>query len=425
MKFFNNLMFLFAIAANSFVKVEGTVMARYWTFGSTLRVMPTVSGEPDAIEYPDQINYLSTIGSWVGPIYEDHVAAIFTGCIDIAVTGTYTFYTNSDDGSLLYVDEQLVVNNDGLHGMREKPGTIDLTAGQRINVRVEFFENGGYKGIIVSWRPPGASKVVIPPSVWEDCAYGGQGDPHIKTWVGEKYDFHGVCDLVMLSNPGFDNGLGMHIHIRNKRTRVWSYISTAAVSIGEDILQIMGGTDSNKYFLNGGEQDADSNNSDGIIGNFAGYKLKYQRISDVSVEYEVVLTNGDSIVFKSWNGLVSVKVNYPLNEDFNGSIGLLGSYPTGVKLARDNETIINDSNMFGQEWQVIDTEPKLFNESEGPQFPEKCDIPDSSDMRRRLVSSGMTMEMANTACASVAEVDKDLCIFDVLATNNIESAGAY
>jgi len=341
------------------------------------------------------------------------------------------FYTNSDDGSTLYVrkpgdeDYTFVVNNDGLHGMATKSGTIALTAGTTISVRVEFFENYGGKGIIVYWAPPGSSQVVIPASAWVPC--GGPvvtGDPHI-TWVGEKYDFHGVCDLVMLSNPGFDNGRGMNIHIRNKRTRVWSYISTAAVSIGEEILQIVGGADSNKYFLNGGEQDADSNNSDGVLDDFAGYKLKYQRISDVSVEYEVVLKNGDSIVFKTWNGLVSVKMNSPLMEDFDGSLGLLGSYPTGAKLARDNETIISDSNMFGQEWQVIDTEPKLFNESEGPQFPAKCDIPDSSVMRRRLASSSITIETANTACALVAEDDKDLCIFDVLATNNIESAGAY
>jgi len=323
-------------------------------------------------------------------------------------------------------DYTLVVDNDGLHGMQTRHGTIDLEAGTTIDVRVEFFERHGGKGIIASWKPPGASGfVVIPASAWDSCGVGGEGDPHMKTWVGEKYDFHGVCDLVMLSNPGFDNGRGMHIHIRNKRTRVWSYISTAAVSIGKETLQIVGGADSNTYFLNGVEQDADSNNSAGVLDNFAGHKLEYERISDVSVEYRVLLKSGSSIVFKTWNGLVSVKMYNPMKEDFDGSLGLLGSYPNGAKLARDNVTIISDTNTFGQEWQVIDTEPKLFNEREGPQFPTKCDIPDSSDMRRRLASSSITIETANTACALVGADEKDLCIFDVLATNNIESAGAY
>jgi len=428
---------MFAIAAHPFVKGQdvtptGNIVARYYDIGSASSI-PDFSGmEPAVTENIDMINYPSTGGSWVGPLYVDTVGAIYDGCIDISVTGTYRFYTNSDDGSTLYVrkpgdeDYTFVVNNDGLHGMATKSGTIALTAGTTISVRVEFFENYGGKGIIVYWAPPGSSQVVIPASAWVPC--GGPvvtGDPHIKTWVGEKYDFHGVCDLVMLSNPGFDNGRGMNIHIRNKRTRVWSYISTAAVSIGEEILQIVGGADSNKYFLNGGEQDADSNNSDGVLDDFAGYKLKYQRISDVSVEYEVVLKNGDSIALKTWNAMVSVKLNKPLKEDFDGSLGLLGSYPTGAKVARDNKTIISDSNEFGQEWQVIDTEPKLFIESEGPQFPAKCQIPAAVDMRRRLASSSATIEMAKTACLSVAEDDKDLCIFDVLATNNIDAAGAY
>lgn len=425
-------MFMFAIAALPLVKASDPagVTGRYYDLGA-VNSLPDFSGmEPVVIEHYDNINFGRTGGSWVGSLYRDTVGAVFDGCISITESGNYIFYTNSDDGSKLYVrksgdaDYTLVVNNDGLHPMQERQGTIYLEARTKIDLKVEFFEKHGDKGIIALWTPPNSSKAVIPASAFVSCG-GGEGDPHMKTWVGEKYDFHGVCDLVMLSNPGFDNGRGMHIHIRNKRTRVWSYISTAAVSIGKATLQIVGGADSNKYFLNGVEQDADSNNSAGILDNFAGHKLEYQRISDVSVEYRVALKSGSSIVFKTWNGLVSVKMYNPLKEDFDGSLGLLGSYPNGAKLARDNVTIISDSNMFGQEWQVIDTEPKLFNEGEGPQFPAKCDIPDSSDMRRRLASSSITIETANTACASVGADEKDLCIFDVLATNNIESAGAY
>jgi len=254
---------------------------------------------------------------------------------------------------------------------------------------------------------------------------GAGGDPHIKTWFGEKYDFHGVCDLVLLSNPGFDNGRGMHIHIRNKRMRSWSYISTTAVSIGEDILQIKGGRDSMKYFLNGNEQDADSNNSDGVVDNFAGYKLKYQRISERAVEYEVVLENTELILLKTWNGFVSVTVKNPRKEHFGRSVGLMGSFPNGIKLARDNATIIDDADTFGQEWQVVGSEPKLFTEIEGPQFPIKCDIPSSADMRRRLATSIMPIETAKAVCMDVAKDEKDLCIFDVMVTNDSGLAGAY
>eukprot|EP01046_Picozoa_sp_COSAG06_P042335 COSAG06_NODE_5380_length_3513_cov_14.915934_3_plen_39_part_00 len=35
--------------------------------------------------------------------------------ISIPVAGDYTFQTTSADGSMLYIDQQLVVNNDGKH----------------------------------------------------------------------------------------------------------------------------------------------------------------------------------------------------------------------------------------------------------------------------------------------------------------------
>lgn len=37
------------------------------------------------------------------------------------------------------------------------------------------------------------------------------GDPHIATWSGFTYDFHGGCDLVMVHNPTFNNGQGLEM----------------------------------------------------------------------------------------------------------------------------------------------------------------------------------------------------------------------
>ena len=253
---------------------------------------------------------------------------------------------------------------------------------------------------------------------------GAQGDPHIKTWVGENFDFHGVCDLVLLSNQEFDFGSGMFIHIRNKHMRSWPYISTAAVSIDEDILQITGGKDSSIYYLNGKKQDP-MNNIDGVVGELSGYKLKYQQISKKSVKYEIVLGTTESIVLETWNKFVSVSIKNPVKLHFGGSLGLMGKFPSGAKLARDNTTIVNDSNIFGQEWQVKGSEQSLFTETEGPQFPTECDIPSSIEMRRRLANSIVTIEIAKAACTEVAKYDKDLCLFDVLATNDIGSAGVY
>ena len=60
-----------------------------------------------------------------------------------AVHQTYTFYTQSDDGVRLWVNGQQIVNNWTDHAPIENSGTIALTAGQRYDIRMEFYENGG------------------------------------------------------------------------------------------------------------------------------------------------------------------------------------------------------------------------------------------------------------------------------------------
>ena len=54
---------------------------------------------------------------------------LFKGFINAPTTGTYTFFTSSDDGSQFFIGEQLVVNNDGVHADTEEQGSITLEAG--------------------------------------------------------------------------------------------------------------------------------------------------------------------------------------------------------------------------------------------------------------------------------------------------------
>jgi hypothetical protein len=94
----------------------------------------------------------------------DNYGLRFDGYIDVPTDGNYTFYTNSDDGSNLYIGTTLVVNNDGNHGPRERSGVIGLKAGKHA-IRVEFFENGGGEVLTASYAGPGITKQVIPTSV--------------------------------------------------------------------------------------------------------------------------------------------------------------------------------------------------------------------------------------------------------------------
>lgn len=88
---------------------------------------------------------------------DDAFALRFTGMISVPTTGSYTFFIASDDGSRIYVNDTLVVDNDGLHGMIEKSGKIDLGAGMH-KIVVTYFDNGGGDGLEVHWAGSKMSK---------------------------------------------------------------------------------------------------------------------------------------------------------------------------------------------------------------------------------------------------------------------------
>ncbi len=88
----------------------------------------------------------------------------FIGFIEIPTAGNWTFYTDSDDGSQLLINGQLVVDNDGLHAQREQAGDIRLTAGFH-PIEVAFFEAGGQQILNVSYSGPGVAKQLIPAKV--------------------------------------------------------------------------------------------------------------------------------------------------------------------------------------------------------------------------------------------------------------------
>jgi hypothetical protein len=91
----------------------------------------------------------------------DNFGFRFTGFVDVPYDGNYTFYTNSDDGSRLYIGNTLVVDNDGLHALQERAGMIGLKAGKHA-LTVLFFERAGSESLSVGWTGPGIGKQLVP-----------------------------------------------------------------------------------------------------------------------------------------------------------------------------------------------------------------------------------------------------------------------
>ncbi|MBD3314536.1 MAG: PKD domain-containing protein [Chitinivibrionales bacterium] len=89
----------------------------------------------------------------------------FTAYVFIVQDGNYTFYTSSNDGTKLYIDNTLVVDNDGQHTATEESGVIALTEGYH-PIALDYFQNGGTTALDVSYEGPGTNgKISIPNEV--------------------------------------------------------------------------------------------------------------------------------------------------------------------------------------------------------------------------------------------------------------------
>ena len=86
---------------------------------------------------------------------------IFKGYINIPETGIYSFYCTSDDAGMLYIDDKLVIDNEGPHTPMEKSGQIALEKGLH-PIRIDFVEGGGGYMLQMEYSFKGESIKTIP-----------------------------------------------------------------------------------------------------------------------------------------------------------------------------------------------------------------------------------------------------------------------
>jgi hypothetical protein len=248
--------------------------------------------------------------------------------------------------------------------------------------------------------------------------------------------FHGECDLVLLHNPEFNDGQGMDVHIRTKIADFWSSVESAAIRLGEEIMEINANPESDEWLWVNGEVV-----SSGLeIGKWytttvGGFLIRYKE-SSASVREANIYIKGavERMVFKTFKSFVRVDVDWETDPDnYMGSVGLLGSFDKlGMRVARDGVTTIDDTNEFGQEWQVGESDPELFHSKVGAVVGRKCVMPPAytpetaARMKRRLRASNMTQEDAEKACDHLQDPEEiKACIFDVIATQDLSMASAW
>ena len=91
----------------------------------------------------------------------NNFAAEYTGVFNAQTAGTYTFDTASDDGSMLFIDGNVVVNNNNFQGVTTVTANVNLTAGEH-NIVIAYYQGGGGYGLYADVQVPGGSLQRIP-----------------------------------------------------------------------------------------------------------------------------------------------------------------------------------------------------------------------------------------------------------------------
>jgi predicted esterase len=120
----------------------------YWHFTGTLSSLSSFNFNQTTAEDGVVNNFDISVRN-----REDQFVFRYDSYLQIDNPGTYRFYTNSDDGSMLYINGTTVVSNDGLHAPRTASGTYTFASAGKYPIRVTFYEQGGGQNLIVRYNP--------------------------------------------------------------------------------------------------------------------------------------------------------------------------------------------------------------------------------------------------------------------------------
>ena len=146
-------------------------------------------------------------------IPNDNYAARWTGTIIAPATGTYTFWTTTDDGVRLAIGGATLINKWQPQSPTTWSGTVNLVAGQRYIFRMEYYEGGGGAEAKLEWAFPGTARQIVPTTAFDPVADGdGDGWGTVAAMLPQLGVEASVIALAVhrLGNAPGDGALGGH-----------------------------------------------------------------------------------------------------------------------------------------------------------------------------------------------------------------------
>jgi hypothetical protein len=110
------------------------------------------------------VNFDWADGSPAASVNPDMFSARWTGQLQPRYSGDYTFYITNDDGGRLWVNNQLIINKWTDDGGATVYGKIQLNAGQKYDIRMEYYENAYGAKAKVEWSSVLQVREVVPTS---------------------------------------------------------------------------------------------------------------------------------------------------------------------------------------------------------------------------------------------------------------------
>ena len=141
-----------------------------------------------------------TSGSPAAGIDPDTFSVRWTGQVLPQYSEQYTFNVLSDEGVRVWVDGQLIIDDWSPHLRRNQPGAISLAAGQRYDIRVDYYEGTGLAQVQLSWSSASQPLEIIPANQLYESPSGLLGS-YTDNTSGSLTRVDGTVD--------FDWGLGV------------------------------------------------------------------------------------------------------------------------------------------------------------------------------------------------------------------------
>ncbi len=190
---------------------------------------------PATLRAVPEVNFDWGMGAPLDGLPADNFSLRLSGELSAPVSGSYTFYVTADDGMRLELAGQKVVDDFTDHAAYTATGTLDLKAGARVPLKLDYYENTGFASLKLEWSGPNLPRQVIPAS----ALFTGAGTPPAPVaQTGRTY---------YVAPGGNDGGPG-------SEAQPWATINKASQTLlpGETVL-VKDGTYSGVYVGSSGK----------------------------------------------------------------------------------------------------------------------------------------------------------------------------